>query len=105
VQKVAQEGVAESELNRVKTQWVASEVYKLDSMMAQVMEMGAYWTEGLPVDSGTLLIKRLREVTPEQVRSVAQRYFGDDQLTVAHLVPQPVDPSRVRKPSSSAGRH
>jgi len=105
VQKVAQEGVADSELNRVKTQWVASEVYKLDSMMAQVMEMGAYWTEGLPVDSGTLLIKRLREVTPEQVRSVAQRYFGDDQLTVAHLVPQPVDPSRVRKPSSSAGRH
>ena len=105
VQKVAQEGVAQSELNRVKTQWVASEVYKLDSMMAQVMEMGAYWTEGLPVDSGTLLIKRLREVTPEQVRSVAQRYFGDDQLTVAHLVPQPVDPSRVRKPSSSAGRH
>jgi zinc protease len=105
LQKVAQEGVAESELNRVKTQWVASEVYKLDSMMAQVMEMGAYWTEGLPVDSGTLLIKRLREVTPEQVRSVAQRYFGDDQLTVAHLVPQPVDPSRVRKPSSSAGRH
>ena len=105
VQKVAQEGVAESELNRVKTQWVASEVYKLDSMMAQVMEMGSYWTEGLPVDSGTLLIKRLREVTPEQVRSVAQRYFGDDQLTVAHLVPQPVDPSRVRKPSSSAGRH
>ena len=105
VQKVAQEGVAESELNRVKTQWVASEVYKLDSMMAQVMEMGAYWTEGLPVDSGALLIKRLREVTPEQVRSVAQRYFGDDQLTVAHLVPQPVDPNRVRKPSSSAGRH
>jgi zinc protease len=105
VQKVAQEGVAESELNRVKTQWVASEVYKLDSMMAQVMEMGAYWTESLPVDSGALLIKRLREVTPEQVRSVAQRYFGDDQLTVAHLVPQPVDPNRVRKPSSSAGRH
>jgi zinc protease len=31
VARVAQGGVTEAELNRVKTQWVASEVYKLDS--------------------------------------------------------------------------
>jgi zinc protease len=105
VQRVAQDGVAGHELQRVKTQWVASEVYKRDSMMGQVMEMGAYWIQGLPVDSSALLTQRLREVTAEQVQSVAQRYFGDDQLTVAHLLPQPVDPKRVNRPVHTSGRH
>ena len=35
-------------------------------------------------------LKLLRTVTPEQVKSVAQRFFGDDQLTVGTLVPQPL---------------
>ena len=37
------------------------------------------------------VIDRLRAVTAAQVQSVAQRYFSDEQLTTAVLVP---DPSR-----------
>ena len=37
---------------------------------------------------GQTLMQRLREVTPEQVRSVAQRYFDDRQLTVGLLLPE-----------------
>ena len=99
VTKVARDGVSAAELERVKTSWIAGEVYKLDSVMSQARELGNYWVEGLPPDAGERIIQMLRKVTAEQVQSVAQRYFGDDQLTVAALRPQPVDKNRQpRKP-------
>ena len=52
VQRVAQDGVTESELQRVKTQWVASEVYKLDSVFNQARELGVAWTLGLALLEG-----------------------------------------------------
>jgi zinc protease len=42
----------------------------------------------LPAGSSEILIARLSAVSPAQVQSVAQRYFGDDELTVGTLVPQ-----------------
>ena len=96
IARVAQEGVSEAELQRVKTQWVASEVYKLDAVMGQAQELGRYWIQGLPVDTGTRLIERLRGITAAQVQAVAAKYFGDDQLTVAVLLPQPL----AKKPAS-----
>jgi zinc protease len=105
VQRVAAEGVTEAELQRVKTQWVASEIYKLDSVFNQARELGVAWTLGLPPDYGAQLIARLRQVTPAQVQAVAQKYFGDDSLTVATLRPQPLStPSKPRRASPGA-RH
>ena len=89
VARVAREGVSEAELHRVKTQWVASEVYKRDSVMGQAQELGSMWVQGLPPDASERLIERLRQITPAQVQAVAGKYFGDEQLTVGTLVPQP----------------
>ena len=97
VAKVAQDGVSAAELQRVKTQWVASEVYKLDAVMNQARELGSYWIQGLPLDFSPRLIERLKAVTAAQVQAVAGKYFGDDQLTVAILRPQPVR----KKPAGS----
>jgi zinc protease len=105
VAKVARDGVTEAELQRVKTRWIASEVYKLDSVMSQARELGSYWVQGLPPDAGERLIQRLRGVTAEQVKAVAARYFGDDQLTVGVLRPQPVDPNRKPRTPPPGARH
>ena len=105
VARVAHDGVNASELARVKTQWVASEVYKLDSLFNQARALGSNWALGLPLDAGSRLVARLREVTAEQVQTVAKTYFGDDQLTVATLLPQPPDPNRKPRPAISGGRH
>jgi len=91
VARIAREGVREAELQRVKTQWMAGEIYKLDSVANQARELGSYWINGMPLDTGDRLMTRLRAVTAEQVQSVAQRYFSDEQLTTGVLVP---DPSR-----------
>jgi len=105
VAKVAREGVSEEELKRVKTQWIAGEIYKLDSVMNQAREIGGYWVAGFAPDAGERLIERLKGVTAEQVKSVAARYFGDDQLTVATLRPQPVDPNRKPRTPPAGMRH
>lgn len=100
VAKVAREGVTEAELNRVKTRWIAGEIFKLDSVMAQAQELGGDWIVGMPVDADERLMARLREVTPAQVQAVAAKYFGDDQLSVGILRPLPVDPNRKpRRPA------
>ena len=104
VQKIADEGISEAELQRVKTQWVASEVYKLDSVFNQARELGVAWSLGLPPDSGEQVMARLRQVTAAQVQSVAQRYFGEDALTVAILRPQPVTEPRAPR-AVSGTRH
>ncbi|WP_367850384.1 M16 family metallopeptidase [Rhodoferax sp. WC2427] len=93
---VAQQGVTEAELGRVKTQWVSSAVYKLDSVMNQARELGSHWVQGLPLDANDRLIARLRGIRADQVQAVAAKYFGDDQLTVATLLPQPLDPNRQK---------
>ncbi len=102
---IARDGVTEAELNRVKTQWVASEVYKLDSVFNQARELGSQWVQGLPLDASERLVTRLRAVTAEQVKSVATTYFGDDQLTVAVLQPQPLDKTRTPRTPAPGARH
>lgn len=88
VERIAREGISEAELRRVKTQWTAGEVYKLDSVFNQAQELGSYWANGLDIHTGDRLMTRLRAVTAAQVQAVAQRYFSDQQLTTAVLVPE-----------------
>ena len=103
VARIAKDGVSESELARVKTQWMASEVYKRDSVMGQAQELGSNWVQGFPLDTSERTINRLKGVTAAQVQAVAAKYFGDDQLTVGTLVPQPKPASAVRRPAAAGG--
>lgn len=102
---LAKEGVPQAELQRVKNQWVASEVYKLDSVFNQARIVATHWVNGFPLDTDERLIARLRAVTSEQVKSVASRYFGDDALTVATLLPQPPDKTRKPRVAPAGARH
>ncbi|MBG6071973.1 MULTISPECIES: pitrilysin family protein [unclassified Polaromonas] len=99
---VARDGVSEAELQRVKTQWVASETYKLDSVFSQARELGSNWVQGLPLDAGTRLIAQLRTVTSAEVQAVAGKYFGDDQMTVSTLLPQPLASKPKPRPANAA---
>ena len=95
--RVAKDGVAADELVRARAQTVAAQIYKLDSMFGQAMEIGQLETAGIPYKQGKRLIEKLQAVTAEQVKAVAQKYFVDEQLTVAELDPQPLSLSpRVR---------
>ncbi len=84
------QGVSEQELSRVKAQVMAAEVYKLDSVFYQAMQIGQMESIGLGQKAIPLMLDRLREVTAEQVKDVASQLLKDDNLTIAVLDPQPL---------------
>ena len=105
VKRVADEGVSPAELKRVVNQWTAAEVYQQDSVFNQARMLGSNWAIGLPLHFDAEMLERLRQVTPSQVQAVAAKYFGDDELTVATLLPQPPDPARKPRRALPGARH
>ncbi|MGB7479258.1 MAG: pitrilysin family protein [Burkholderiaceae bacterium] len=101
VQRIADEGVSEAELQRVKTQLVASQIYKRDSIFGQAMEIGSFEMRGISQKLIDRVIEKLRAVTPQQVQAVARKYFNDDNLTVATLVPLPLSEKKPAPPSGA----
>jgi zinc protease len=90
VEHVKREGVSDEELKRVKTQVIAAQVYKRDSMMAQAMEIGGIEAVGLGWRDIDRILEGIRGVTAAEVQAVAAKYFRDDNLSVATLNPQPI---------------
>jgi zinc protease len=97
VQRIAQEGVTEAELKRVKNQLIAGQIYKRDSVFGQAMEIGVMEMTGISHKQIDRIIEKLGQVSARQVQAVAAKYFNDDQLTVATLAPLPLTD---RKPAA-----
>jgi zinc protease len=87
---IVKDGVNEQELARVKAQVMAGEVYKLDSVFYQAMQIGQMESIGLGHKAIPLMLEKLQAVTADQVREVAEAFLVDDNLTIAVLDPQPL---------------
>ena len=103
ITRVQKDGVSEQELKRAKAQLLAGQVYKLDSMFGQAMEIGQIEAVGLPYQKIDRMLEKLQSVTAAEVQAVARKYFDDDALTIGLLDPQPLD-SKPRRPAV-ATRH
>ena len=90
IKRIQDEFVGDDELSRVKTQIIASQIYKRDSMMGQAMEIGSAQINGFGWRNIDKILDRIRSVTAEEVQAVAKKYFQDVALTVAVLDPQPL---------------
>ena len=93
IEKIKTGGVTEEELQRVKAQVIAADVYQRDSMFYQAMQIGNLETAGFSWRILKDYPVKLQAVTAEQVQAVAKKYFHKDNLTVATLDPQPIDPN------------
>ena len=93
IEKIKTGGVTEEELQRVKAQVIAADVYQRDSMFYQAMQIGNLETAGFSWHILKDYPAKLQAVTAEQVQAVAKKYFSKDNLTVATLDPQPIDPN------------
>jgi len=98
IDKLVKDGISPDELKRVKTQVTASEVYKLDSLFYQAMQIGQMESIGLGHQAIPMMLEKLQLVSAEQVQQVAKEFLNDDNLTVAVLDPQPLS----GKPKSQA---
>lgn len=82
--------VDEKELERIKVGLLADKTYGKDSISNQALEIGGLQAVGLPWQLRDELIKKIAQVTPKDVQSVARRYLTEDNLTLTELKPLPI---------------
>lgn len=102
IEKLHQQLVDENELERVKAQVVASDVYERDSVFYQAMQIGKMETIGLDWRLMDEYVANIQAVTAAQVQEVARKYLTADRLTVAVLEPQPME-AGAPKPNKGVG--
>ncbi len=91
IQNIANEGVTQEELNRVKANVIAGDVYEKDSMFYQAMIIGQLETMGYPYKMKDGYITNIEKITSDDVRKAAQEFFKEEALTIVHLVPESLD--------------
>lgn len=97
IEKIKQAGVSAEELDRVKAAVIAADVYQRDSMFYQAMQIGTVESLGFSWRILDDYSTKLRAVTAEQVQAVAKQYLHTDNLTIASLDPQAMDPNAKPK--------
>ncbi|HOY70521.1 MAG TPA: pitrilysin family protein [Methylotenera sp.] len=103
IEKIKESGVTQEELQRVKAQVIAADVYQRDSMFYQAMQIGQLELTGFSWKNLKDYPAKLGSVTSEQVQAVAKKYLVKDNMTVATLDPQPIDPNA--KPQGKPHSH
>ena len=93
VERIKTGGVTQQELDRVKAAVIAADVYQRDSMFYQGMQIGQLETMNYSWRLLKEYPEKLKAVTSDQIQAVAKKYLIKDNMTVATLDPQPIDPN------------
>ncbi|MBI3899790.1 MAG: insulinase family protein [Gammaproteobacteria bacterium] len=106
IERVQREPVSKEELERVKAQVIAGDVFERDSVFSQAYQIGELAMAGLDLDLLDKEVERLNAITPEQVMTVARKYLRENNQTTAVLDPLPLSeaPPRPRR-GMLGGRH
>ncbi|MEA1889620.1 MAG: pitrilysin family protein [Pseudomonadota bacterium] len=90
LKQLKEKPVSNNELQRVKAQVIAANVYERDSVFYQGMKLGLMETTLNDWRLTEGHTNKLRAVTAEQIMAVAKKYFLPENMTVAVLDPQPI---------------
>lgn len=88
ITKLQKVQVTQAELERVKAQAIANNVYKKDSMMNEAFEIGYPEMSGLSWRDSDAFVSRIEAVTPEQIKEVANEFLLPKNVTFAILKPK-----------------
>ena len=78
-------GVDEAQLERIKAQWRASEIYALDDVQGLARIYGSALTQGLTVEDVEAWPSIIQSITGEEIIAAAERVFDRDRSVTAYL--------------------
>jgi len=105
IDRLKNEKVSDAELQRIKAQVIASDVYEKDSVFYQGMAMGILETVGLGWQKADEYVGKVKAVTPEQIQQVARKYLVENSLTVAVLEPQSQTADKPVRHGTASSHH
>ena len=102
IKDIADNGISKEELDRIKAQALAGEIYARDSMVSQASLMGRLEARGFKYSDEAAIRHRIQAVTAEEVQKAAQMLTDDRSSTVIIMPesapPAPADYTAVKKP-------
>jgi zinc protease len=90
IERLKNDPIDESELQRVQARVIASEIFRRDSIQSQAFELGMLQTIGLGWQVSDEYVDRIREVTADDVQRVVREYLVPERRTVGVLEPLPI---------------
>ena len=75
IEHIKDELISEKNLKKIKNQMISTEIYERDSLYTQAKIIGQAEAIGIPWQEDAQYIKRIKAVTPEQIRTVLRKYF------------------------------
>ena len=87
IKDIADNGVSEEELQRVKTQAAVNEIYAKDSMSSQASMMGRLEARGFQYTDEQEIHRRLQAVSAQEVQAAA-RMLTDERMSTVIIEPQ-----------------
>ncbi len=106
-----EDGIDADQLDRIKTQLRASQIYEADSMQSLARRYGAALTSGLTLDDVAAWPDVLQSVTADEIMAAARRVFDRDRAVTGFLTasqgggdaaPATGDTAPAAPPASSA---
>ena len=79
--------IDEHELQRIKTQLIAQKTFEKDSIFDQAKTLGLLETIGLGWQTDDNYVANMNQVTAVQIQNTAMRYFQNNNMTEAQLIP------------------
>ncbi len=86
ISDIGQNGVRTEDLERVKTQLIAEAIYAHDNQATLARWYGSALTSGLSIEDIRSWPERIRAVTADQVRQVAQKWLDKKRSVTGYLV-------------------
>lgn len=110
VERLIKDGVSETELDQARNRFLKSMIFARDSQTGMARIYGSALAVGHKVEDVLGWPDKIRAVTPEQVRDVAQRYLRPSVAVTGYLLPpenadkstqavQPAEPATDGKPA------
>lgn len=87
--------VSPAELERARNQFIADQIYKMDSIDTQAIEIGSLEAVNIPWKMLDEFIAHIQLITPEQIQAVAKKYFDIHKQTVTWLEPTDIHPPEI----------
>jgi zinc protease len=83
------DGVTQAELDRARASYIAEFVYTSDSQSRMARHYGWRLATGMTIEDVEAWPERLKKVTVDDVKAVAQKYLIDKNSVTGYLLPAP----------------
>ena len=111
IEEIRENGVTQEELDRARKSYIAEFVYTQDSQSRMARHYGWKLAMGMSIEDVDAWPDRLRKVTLQDVKAVAQKYLVDKNSVAGFLLPAPEytssigdKPAPIPAPMPAAGK-